>query len=239
MSRPRKVDYNEVISAWLRSGDATMIAATMKLGKSTVYKILHKHEYGLLGVDGGEPLGLADELRPVQKELADSLHANTESLKKYGTPTVAVGEHATVMGENAPKPMFFRDGDILMLNDGLLSLMGPGLCERAEEEGFDPTPISEAYRRLSPDAPDHYSPTPLPTKKEVAAMMARAKRELDARQKAFSANLRGKTAAMSNKIAMDRECGGKQYHVIARFPVWPVVLAVAVVALGAWLWRAL
>ena len=82
MSRPRKVDYNEVISAWLRCGDATVVAATLKMGKSTVYKILNRYEYGLLGVDGGEPLALR-ELKPAApvawaeqpKVMADKLHA--------------------------------------------------------------------------------------------------------------------------------------------------------------------
>lgn len=31
MSRPRKVPYEEVISAWLRCGDATVVAAPLGL----------------------------------------------------------------------------------------------------------------------------------------------------------------------------------------------------------------
>ena len=135
MSRPRKVDYNEVISAWLRCGDATVVAATLKMGKSTVYKILNRYEYGLLGVDGGEPLALR-ELKPAAP--------------------VAWAEHAKVMAD-----------------------------------------------------------------------------------KLHALSMNGKTAASSDKGAVDFQYKGKPYHVIARFPVWPVVLAVAVVALGAWLWRAL
>lgn len=173
MSRPRKVDYNEVISAWLRCGDATVVAATLGLGKSTVYKILNRYEYGLLGVDGGEPLALREQPK-----------ADQERLDEFATFT------AKEITDCFPR--FKRDGDIL-----------------------SPLPAS---------------PPDTLTWGEHSRAMADAIHAL---------SMNGKTAANSDKGAVDFQYKGKPYHVIARFPVWPVVLAVAVVALGAWLWRAL
>ena len=179
MSRPRKVDYNEVISAWLRSGDATMIAATMKLGKSTVYKILHKHEYGLLGVDGGEPLALRD-LKPAAP------------VAWAEQPTVMAEKMAALTGDQITDcfPRFKRDGDILT---PLPSYPPDPFSKEAIDSALNAQ--MESLKQLGTAPAQMTGSTHLPT----------ATKELADALHALSMN--GKTAATSNKIAMDRECG--------------------------------